>query len=171
MSNCWSTMAQRISRARQLIRQELEERLRAVLHVLYLIFNEGYTTSAGDAVNRTDLTREPVRLTRALHLTRPGDPEVKGLLALVPPTEARRAARTDPDGNIVQLADLDRSRWNQALIARGLPTRHRRPPAWPPRRRSDPGGHRRNPRRSPYRHVPTPSGAGASRPVSSWLIA
>jgi RNA polymerase sigma factor (sigma-70 family) len=125
-----ATMAQRISRAKQLIRQagatfsmppteELDERLRTVLHVLYLIFNEGYTTSADDTVNRTDLTREAVRLTRALQAARPGDPEVKGLLALMLLTEARRAARTDPDGKLIQLADQDRSRWDRALIAEG----------------------------------------------------
>ena len=125
-----ATMAQRISRAKQLIRQtgarfamppaeELHERLRAVLHVLYLIFNEGYTTSAGDILNRTDLTREAVRLTQALQAARPGDSEVKGLLALMLLTEARRAARTDLDGKPIQLADQDRSRWDRALIAEG----------------------------------------------------
>jgi len=125
-----ATMAQRISRAKQLIRQagatftmppaeEFDERLRAVLHVLYLIFNEGYTTSAGDTVNRTDLTTEAVRLTRALQASRPGDPEVKGLLALMLLTEARRAARTGPDGKLIQLADQDRGRWDGALITEG----------------------------------------------------
>jgi RNA polymerase sigma factor (sigma-70 family) len=125
-----ATMAQRISRAKQLIRQagatfsmppaeQLEERLRVVLHVLYLIFNEGYTTSAGGTISRADLTREAVRLTRALQLARPRDPEVKGLLALMLLTEARRTARTSPDGKLIQLADQDRSRWDQALIAEG----------------------------------------------------
>jgi predicted RNA polymerase sigma factor len=123
-------MAQRISRAKQLIRDagatfsmpppdETQERLRAVMHVLYLIFNEGYTASAGEQISRTDLTREAIRLTRELLRLRPGDSEVKGLLALMLLTDGRRAARTDATGRPVQLADQDRSRWDRDLIDEG----------------------------------------------------
>jgi RNA polymerase sigma factor (sigma-70 family) len=126
-----STMAQRVSRAKQRIREagatfampppdEIDGRLRAVLHVLYLIFNEGYTTSSGTQINRTDLTREAIRLTRALHQARPGDGEVQGLLALMLLTEARRPARVDGYGELVSLADQDRSRWDRGLIAEGV---------------------------------------------------
>jgi RNA polymerase sigma factor (sigma-70 family) len=126
-----STMAQRVSRAKQRIREagatfampppdEIDGRLRAVLHVLYLIFNEGYTTSSGAQINRTDLTREAIRLTRALHQARPGDGEVQGLLALMLLTEARRPARVDGYGELVSLADQDRSRWDRGLIAEGV---------------------------------------------------
>ena len=125
-----ATMAQRISRAKQGIREagatfsmpppaDIESRLRAVLQVLYLIFNEGYTTSSGDEITRTDLTHEAIRLTRQLRLVRPGDAEVKGLLALMLLTEARRPARIDPAG-LVDLADQDRSLWNQSLIEEGV---------------------------------------------------
>jgi RNA polymerase sigma factor (sigma-70 family) len=124
-----STMAQRISRAKQLIRDagatfsmpppgEAEDRLRAVMHVLYLIFNEGYTASSGEQISRTDLTREAIRLGRELLRLRP-DSEVKGLLALMLLTDARRAARTDVAGRPVQLADQDRSLWDQDLIDEG----------------------------------------------------
>jgi RNA polymerase sigma factor (sigma-70 family) len=126
-----STMAQRVSRAKQRIREagatfampppdEIDGRLRAVLHVLYLIFNEGYTTSSGAQINRTDLTREAIRLTRALHQARPGDGEVQGLLALMLLTEARRPARVDGYGELVSLADQDRLRWDRGLIAEGV---------------------------------------------------
>jgi RNA polymerase sigma factor (sigma-70 family) len=126
-----TTMAQRVSRAKQRIREagaefsmppaeELGDRLRAVLHVLYLIFNEGYTTSAGTQINRTDLTREAIRLTRELNRLRPGDGEVKGLLALMLLTEARRPARVTADGELVSLADQDRSRWDGGAIAEGV---------------------------------------------------
>jgi RNA polymerase sigma factor (sigma-70 family) len=126
-----STMAQRVSRAKQRIREagatfampppdEIDGRLRAVLHVLYLIFNEGYTTSSGAQINRTDLTREAIRLTRALHQARPGDGEVQGLLALMLLTEARRPARVDGYGELVSLADQDRLLWDQGLIAEGV---------------------------------------------------
>ncbi len=126
-----ATMAQRISRAKQGIREagatfsmpppaDMESRLRAVLQVLYLIFNEGYTTSSGDEITRADLTHEAIRLTRQLRLVRPGDAEVKGLLALMLLTEARRAARIDPAGRLVDLADQDRSLWNQSLIEEGV---------------------------------------------------
>jgi RNA polymerase sigma factor (sigma-70 family) len=126
-----STMAQRVSRAKQRIREagatfsmpppdEIDGRLRAVLHVLYLIFNEGYTTSSGTQINRTDLTREAIRLTRQLHRVRPGDGEVQGLLALMLLTEARRPARVDEFGELVSLADQDRRLWDRESIAAGV---------------------------------------------------
>jgi RNA polymerase sigma factor (sigma-70 family) len=126
-----ATMAQRISRAKQGIREagatfsmpppaEMESRLRTVLHVLYLIFNEGYTTSSGHQVTRTDLTHEAIRLTRELRLVRPEDSEVKGLLALMLLTEARRPARIDHTGRLVDLADQDRLLWNRPLIEEGV---------------------------------------------------
>jgi RNA polymerase sigma factor (sigma-70 family) len=124
-----ATMAQRISRAKQLIRDagatfsmpppdEADDRLRAVMHVLYLVFNEGYTASSGEQMTRTDLTCEAIRLARELLRLRP-DSEVKGLLALMLLTDARRAARTDLAGTPVQLADQDRSLWDQDLIDEG----------------------------------------------------
>jgi predicted RNA polymerase sigma factor len=124
-------MAQRISRAKQGIREvgatfslpppsEIESRLRVVLHVLYLIFNEGYTTSSGDEITRTDLTHEAIRLTRELHLVRPDDAEVKGLLALMLLTDARRSARIGPAGRLIDLVDQDRGLWNQSLIEEGV---------------------------------------------------
>jgi RNA polymerase sigma factor (sigma-70 family) len=126
-----ATMAQRVSRAKQRIREagatfsmpppeELEGRLRAVLHVLYLIFNEGYTTSSGARIDRADLTAEAIRLTRELHRVRAGDGEVQGLLALMLLTEARRPARVDAFGELVSLADQDRSLWDRDLIAEGV---------------------------------------------------
>lgn len=126
-----ATMAQRVSRAKQRIREagasfsmppaeDVGERIRAVCHVLYLIFNEGYTASSGEQVNRVDLTREAIRLTRELHRLRPDDSEVQGLLALMLLTEARRAARVDGGGDLVSIADQDRSRWDQAGIAEGI---------------------------------------------------
>lgn len=126
-----ATMAQRVSRAKQRIREagasfsmppaeDVGERIRAVCHVLYLIFNEGYTASSGEQVNRVDLTREAIRLTRELHRLRPDDSEVQGLLALMLLTEARRAARVDGGGDLVSIADQDRSRWDQASIAEGI---------------------------------------------------
>src|SRR5438552_4591513 len=109
-----ATMAQRISRAKQSIKSsgisfdlppepERADRLRVVLQVLYLIFNEGYTTSAGPALQRADLTTEAIRLTRMLHQRLPAEGEVAGLLALMLLTDARRAARTTPDGSLVPL--------------------------------------------------------------------
>ena len=125
-----ATMAQRISRAKQTIRAagldfslpsgpERAERLRAVLHVLYLIFNEGYTATDGDELTVPALSREAIRLTRWLHRLAPGDGEVAGLLALMLLTDARRAARTKPDGSLVPLAEQDRDKWDQAQIAEG----------------------------------------------------
>jgi len=124
-----ATMAQRISRAKQRIRaagaafgmpprEELAERLRVVLHVLYLVFNEGYTASSGDELIR-ELCAEAIRLTRVLRELMPEEPEVEGLLALMLLTESRRPGRTTPDGDLVLLADQDRSRWDGALIAEG----------------------------------------------------
>ena len=126
-----STMAQRITRAKRVIREvgatfemppsiEIEDRVRAVQHVLYLIFNEGYTTSSGPNINRSDLTREAIRLTRELHRLRPDDGETCGLLALMLLTEARRPARTTADGDLVTLADQDRGLWNASLIEEGV---------------------------------------------------
>ncbi|WP_327681831.1 RNA polymerase sigma factor [Kitasatospora sp. NBC_00458] len=124
------TMAARISRAKQRIRAagssfvppdgaEREERLRVVLHVLYLIFNEGYTASSGSELHRADLAREAIRLTRAVHAQLPGDGEVTGLLALMLLTHARREARTTPGGDLVPLDEQDRTVWDGALIEEG----------------------------------------------------
>jgi RNA polymerase sigma factor (sigma-70 family) len=126
-----ATMAQRISRAKQSIKNsgihfdlppesERAERLRVVLHVLYLIFNEGYTTSAGPALQRADLTTEAIRITRVLLQLVPMEGEVIGLLALMLLTDARRAARSTADGSLVTLADQDRQLWNTAQIAEGV---------------------------------------------------
>ncbi len=126
-----ATMAQRISRAKQSIRtaglrfelpaqSEFADRLRVVLHALYLVFNEGYTTSAGAAVHRADLTAEAVRLVRLLHQLVPGEAEVAGLLALVLLTDARRSARTDADGSVVPLAEQRRELWNATEIQEGI---------------------------------------------------
>jgi RNA polymerase sigma factor (sigma-70 family) len=124
------TMAARISRAKQLIKAagsqfalpeaaDRDDRLRVVLHVLYLIFNEGYTASSGTALHRADLAREAIRLTRLVHRLLPGDTEVTGLLALMLLTDSRRAARTGPAGELIPLDEQDRSRWDRALIAEG----------------------------------------------------
>ncbi len=125
------TMGQRISRAKQRIRAsgvpfalpgaaERAGRLRSVLHVLYLIFNEGYASSAGPVLQRHELAGEAIRLTRILHALLPGDGNVTGLLALMLLTEARRAARTGPAGELVPLTEQDRARWDQALITEGV---------------------------------------------------
>jgi len=124
-----TTMAQRISRAKKTLRDarfelpppaEVPERLQVVLHVLYLVFNEGYAASAGPRAQRADLTAEAVRLVRLVHAQVPADGEVAGLLALLLLTEARRAARTDADGLLVPLAEQDRSRWDARLIEEGI---------------------------------------------------
>ena len=126
-----STMAQRISRAKATIKssgvrfhppssKERSERLRAALHVLYLIFNEGYTSSAGPDLQRTDLSAEAIRLTRATHTLLPDDSEVAGLLALMLLTDARRSARTGPAGELIPLNEQDRSRWDQHAIQEGI---------------------------------------------------
>ncbi len=126
-----ATMAQRISRAKQSIKasgvpfrlpssQERSQRLRAVLHVLYLIFNEGYTSSAGPHLQRLELSREAIRLTRSFHTMLPDDGEVAGLLALMLLTDARRAARTGPDEELIPLTKQDRTLWDQAEISEGI---------------------------------------------------
>ncbi|MFC0629421.1 RNA polymerase sigma factor [Kribbella deserti] len=125
-----ATMAQRISRAKRSIKnagstfemppeEERDERLGAVLHILYLIFNEGYTSSSGSELHRAELTAEAIRLARAVHKLLPDDGEVAGLLALMLLTDARRAARTAVDGSLVPLADQDRSLWNTEAIVEG----------------------------------------------------
>jgi RNA polymerase sigma factor (sigma-70 family) len=126
-----ATMAQRVSRAKATIKAagalfempeppELAARLRVVLQVLYLVFNEGYTSSAGAALHRTDLTTEAIRLTRRLHALAPADGEVAGLLALMLLTDARRAARSDEFGSLIPLAEQDRTRWDSGLVAEGV---------------------------------------------------
>jgi len=126
-----STMAQRISRAKASIKAagarfslppetERAERLRVVLHVLYLIFNEGYTATNGPDLQRADLTAEAIRLARDVHRLLPDDGEIAGLLALMLLTDGRRAARTRSDGMLVPLAEQDRGLWNQASIREGL---------------------------------------------------
>jgi RNA polymerase sigma factor (sigma-70 family) len=125
-----ATMAQRISRAKQRIKasgvpfglpegEERAGRLRSVLHVLYLIFNEGYTSSIGADLHRTELSGEAIRLTRMMHATLPGDGEATGLLALMLLTDARRPARTGAGGELIPLAEQDRARWDRELIAEG----------------------------------------------------
>src|SRR5256886_3866542 len=125
-----ATMAQRISRAKQSIKAsglrfnfppepERADRLRVVLHVLYLVFNEGYTTSSGPRLQRADLTTEAIRLARILYQLMPDQGEVAGLLALMLLTDARRAARTDADGRIVPLAEQRRQLWDAPAIAEG----------------------------------------------------
>ena len=126
-----ATMAQRISRAKERIRStgarfelppeaDRATRLLVVMHVLYLMFNEGYMTSSGPALHRADLTSEAIRLTRMLHRLMPREGEVAGLLALMLLTDARRSARTTADGSIVPLAEQQRSLWNSAQIEEGV---------------------------------------------------
>jgi RNA polymerase sigma factor (sigma-70 family) len=126
-----ATMAQRISRAKERIKStgmkfdlppeaERADRLRVVLQVLYLVFNEGYMTSSGSALHRADLTTEAIRLARMLHQLAPGEGEVAGLLALMLLTEARRPARMDADGWLIPLDDQRRDLWNTAQIAEGV---------------------------------------------------
>jgi len=126
-----ATVAQRITRAKARIRdagatfalppeEELPARLAAVLRILYVIFTEGSTASSGAALHRVELSAEAIRLTRRLHAERPADGEIAGLLALMLLTDARRPARTRPDGALVPLAEQDRSRWDAAAIAEGI---------------------------------------------------
>ncbi len=126
-----ATMAQRISRAKQRIKasgipfgmpapQERARRLGSVLHVLYLIFNEGYASSAGPDLQRVELSREAIRLTRMAHDLLPDDREVAGLLALMLLTDARRPARTGADGAPIPLAEQDRSLWDGRAVAEGI---------------------------------------------------
>jgi len=125
-----ATMAQRLVRAKGKIRDaripyrvpethELPQRLRSVLAVVYLVFNEGYAASAGDRLIRDDLCAEAIRLGRLLHELMPDEPEVMGLLALMLLIESRRSARTTADGAMVRLAEQDRTSWDRALIAEG----------------------------------------------------
>jgi RNA polymerase sigma factor (sigma-70 family) len=126
-----ATMAQRISRAKQAIKssevpfemprgRDLAERLRSVLHVLYLLFNEGYVTSSGPHLAREELSGEAIRLTRMVRRALPDDGEVAGLLALMLLTEARRPARTDASGGLVPLAEQDRALWDRTLVDEGV---------------------------------------------------
>ena len=126
-----ATMAQRISRAKQSIKassvpfrlpspEERAERLPAVLHVLYLIFNEGYASSVGAQLQRLDLAHEAIRLTRSAKTLLPDNGEVAGLLALMLLTDARRAARTGPEQELIPLTKQDRSRWDRAEISEGI---------------------------------------------------
>jgi predicted RNA polymerase sigma factor len=125
------TVGQRISRAKQRIRDagarfamppadEVAERLSVVRKILYLIFNEGYTASAGPHLHRVELSAEAIRLTRQLHRQLPDDGEVTGLLALMLLTDARRPARVTADGALVPLAEQDRTRWDRAAIEEGV---------------------------------------------------
>jgi len=125
------TMAQRISRAKQTIKDsgipfqlptpaERSQRLRAVLHVLYLIFNEGYTSSAGLQLRRSDLSHEALHLARIVHYLQPDDTEAAGLLALMLLTDARRLARTTDGGELIPLAQQDRALWDREQIAEGV---------------------------------------------------
>jgi RNA polymerase sigma factor (sigma-70 family) len=126
-----ATMAQRISRSKTKIKESNTPfslpppdtravRLRSVLHVLYLLFNEGYASSSGSDLARSDLSSEAIRLTRLVHDALPDDPEVSGLLALMLLTDARRPARTGADGELVPLAEQDRSRWDRGSISEGV---------------------------------------------------
>jgi len=126
-----ATMTRRISRAKQRIKDsgipfgmppgsERTERLGAVLHVLYLIFNEGYVSTSGPSLQRAELSAEAIRLARMVHRLLPDDGEVAGLLALMLLTDARRPARTGPDGGLIPMAEQDRSRWNADYIAEGV---------------------------------------------------
>jgi RNA polymerase sigma factor (sigma-70 family) len=122
-----ATMAQRISRAKQRVKgtrfgrpDHWEERLPAVLHTLYLIFNEGYTATSGPSLQRAELAGEAIRLARTVHRLLPGDCEVAGLLALMLLTDARRAARTGAGGELIPLDDQDRGLWDKAAIEEGV---------------------------------------------------
>jgi predicted RNA polymerase sigma factor len=121
----WATVASGTRNARAISQAERSERLVAVLEVLYLIFNEGYTASSGSALHRIELTSEAIRLTRQLRERLPDDGEVAGLLALMLLTDARRPARTRPDGALVPLAEQDRNQCDAQAIAEGGSLDHR----------------------------------------------
>ena len=125
------TMTRRITRAKQSVKDsgvpfhlppqpELDERLGVVLHVLYLIFNEGYASTQGEALYRTDLSAEAIRLTRVVYRLLPDDGEVRALLALMLLTDARRPARSGPGGELIPMADQDRRQWDHEYISEGL---------------------------------------------------
>jgi predicted RNA polymerase sigma factor len=126
-----ATMTRRISRAKRHVKdsgipfgmptgEERDQRLSAVLHVLYLVFTEGYASTSGPSLHRVELTSEAIRLARIVHRLLPGDGEVTGLLALMLLTDARRPARTGPSGELVPLAEQDRGRWNADQITEGV---------------------------------------------------
>src|SRR5918999_265565 len=126
-----ATMTRRITRAKRTISdsgrpfgpppaEQRAERLSAVLHVLYLIFNEGYASTGGPGLHRVELSAEAIRLTRIVRRLLPDDGEVTGLLALMLLTDARRPARTGPDGALIPMAEQDRGRWDAAAIAEGV---------------------------------------------------
>ena len=127
-----ATVAQRLVRAKKKVRlsgipvaepppDRLQDRLAAVLAVLYLVFNEGYAATGGDALVREDIAAEAIRLARVVHTLLPGEPEPAGLLALMLLHHARRAARVDGGGELVLLEDQDRTRWDRAMIGQALP--------------------------------------------------
>jgi RNA polymerase sigma factor (sigma-70 family) len=123
-----ATMTRRITRAKQRIKDSGvpfalptgPDRLPAVLHVLYLVFTEGYASTSGPHLHRTELCTEAIRLTRVVHRLLPDDAEVTGLLALMLLTDARRPARTGPDGALIPMAEQDRGLWNAEYIAEGI---------------------------------------------------
>src|SRR5580700_10693153 len=172
-----ATMAQRISRAKAKIQasgqpfalpaqDDRPERFAQVLHVVYLIFNEGYTTSSGPDLARTDLSGEAIRLARAIHTAAPEEPEAAGLLALMLLTEARRPARTGPGGELVPLAEQDRTSWDRRLIDEGVALAFlgmtRGPTATIRSRRPSPRCTTRRPRR------PIPTGPRSLPSTASW---
>ena len=170
-----ATMTRRISRAKQSIKDsgvpfrmppssERAQRLGAVLHVLYLIFNEGYATTSGPSLQRGDLTSEAIRLARTVHRLLPDDSEVSGLLALMLLTDARRSARTGPRGELIPMAEQDRSLWNADEIAEGVALITAALPRGP----IGPTSSRQRSRRSMMRrHVPTRLTGHRSWPYTS----
>ena len=157
-----ATVGQRISRAKQAIRasgvgfrmpdaEDHGVRLAAVLRVLYLIFNEGYAATSGPSLVRVDLSAEAIRLARQLHARLPADGEVAGLLALMLLTDARRPARTSPDGSLIPLAEQDRSLWDADAIAEGTALIERALVGDADRAVPAPGRDRGDPRRGPER--------------------
>jgi RNA polymerase sigma factor (sigma-70 family) len=152
-----ATMGQRISRAKATIKdaggsfsmppaEQRDARLKVVLHVLYVIFNEGYTATSGPSLQRRDLATEAIRLTRLVHRLLPDDGEVAGLLALMLLTEARHAARTGPDGSLVPVGRAGPLALARRPDPRGRRARRRHPPACPPRAVPAPGRDRRRSR-------------------------
>ena len=172
-----ATMAQRISRAKQSIKaspepfrmpagEERPERLRSVLRVIYLIFNEGYVTSSGPELARAELAAEAIRLARIARIALPEDPEVAGLLALMLLTDARRPARTDAAGKLIPLEEQDRSLWDARRSTRASP-------CWPTRSRgarsANTNCRRRSPPSTPGPPAPrTPTGARFSASTGCW---